>query len=355
MVGTSKQHVGMSVGRNGSIDLFRLVVSMAIVMIHFGTGVRIYSPIYNTLGRMGVPFFFLVTGYFYFSKVTDHKVEEKFNWRYYAKFMVKTFKIWLFWSILFIPRIFLVKQDIPITPFIVLRSLYGLSVTCGPLWYLIAAVEALALVHLTFQKLGKKWLIGLLLVTWVLCLLGSSYFGLLASWQSVQILFQLVAPETSIFSAYFWFGVALLFVLYKKHLSKFSALKSFVACTVLWALEIVIIKHFDLINGTDMYVMLVPESVLFLNLLFTYPMGITKRVDKILCDYSLYIYILQMFAGDLVNWLARIADISHPENSLFYFWIVLVLDIILASVVIGLKSYFKVGFNQTFRVLHRMR
>ncbi len=30
-------------GRNGSIDLFRLLVSMVIVMIHFGIGVKIYS------------------------------------------------------------------------------------------------------------------------------------------------------------------------------------------------------------------------------------------------------------------------------------------------------------------------
>lgn len=138
-------------GRNGSIDLFRLLVSMVIVMIHFGIGVKIYSPVYNTLGRMGVPFFFLVTGYFYFSK----SLNIDFNWQYYKKYMMKTFQIWIFWSCFYIPRLFLVKQE-PVTPFILIRSLYGLSATCGPLWYLIAAAEALALVHLTFRKLGKN-------------------------------------------------------------------------------------------------------------------------------------------------------------------------------------------------------
>lgn len=323
-------------GRNGSIDLFRLLVSMVIVMIHFGIGVKIYSPVYNTLGRMGVPFFFLVTGYFYFSK----SLNIDFNWQYYKKYMMKTFQIWIFWSCFYIPRLFLVKQE-PVTPFILIRSLYGLSATCGPLWYLIAAAEALALVHLTFRKLGKKWLIAFVLVAWVLCLFGSAYLGLFSHWKSVINVFQLIAPETSVFAAYFWFGIALLFVSYKDYFAKLPALKFFGACTFLWAFEVLIINHFNLIRSTDMYIMLLPESVLFLNLLLTYPVHVSSQTAKLLRDFSLYIYILQILSGDIVNWTSRLANIYHPENSFFYYWIVLIVDIIFATLVISIERLYK--------------
>ena len=328
--------VSAALKRNGSIDIFRVIVSMAIVMIHFGSGVPIYSPIYNTLGRMGVPFFFIVTGYFYFRK----QLHNNWNVKSYCRYMRKTFSLWVFWSIIFIPRLFLVKQDIPITPMIVLRSAFGLDVTCGPLWYLIAAVEGLALAHICYQKLGVRKMFILLSLAWVCCALGSGYNGILPKNSAVDNIFQILTPETSVIAAFFWFGIALFLVKYQDTFRRLGKLKYLIICTFLWGCEVVILHQLNLPGGTDMFLLLVPESVIFFSFLLTFTCQISPAVDKFLCDMSLYIYILQMFAGDLVNTGTNIAGISEPQKFFWYFWLVLTVDILLALCVILTKRIF---------------
>ncbi|WP_421825361.1 acyltransferase family protein [Lacticaseibacillus hulanensis] len=82
--------------RNGTIDILRVVFALLIIMIHYNGGEKLLSILANTVGRLGVPFFFLVSGFFFFRKKYRQKT---FSISEIWKFSRKTFFLWLICSI----------------------------------------------------------------------------------------------------------------------------------------------------------------------------------------------------------------------------------------------------------------
>ena len=63
--------------RNNSIDIFRLICSIMVIMIHVSPFIEINESIgffFSTIfPRIAVPFFFAVSGYFYHKKLEKSK------------------------------------------------------------------------------------------------------------------------------------------------------------------------------------------------------------------------------------------------------------------------------------------
>ena len=55
--------------RNATIDFIRVIASVLVISIHTTSGI-----IAETIGRWAVPFFMVVTGYFYFKNPSHDKL-----------------------------------------------------------------------------------------------------------------------------------------------------------------------------------------------------------------------------------------------------------------------------------------
>ena len=65
--------------RNGIIDIYRVIAAVLIVLTHYNGGVIGLRYLSESLGRIGVPIFFMITGYFFFSKIQYHSCIDNYN------------------------------------------------------------------------------------------------------------------------------------------------------------------------------------------------------------------------------------------------------------------------------------
>ena len=83
--------------RDATIDFFRVIASILVILIH--TAVREHTPVLYfisvTIGRYAVPFFMIVSGYFYFLKPGKERLK---------KILSNVLWLWFIWNIIYIPN-----------------------------------------------------------------------------------------------------------------------------------------------------------------------------------------------------------------------------------------------------------
>lgn len=80
---------------NRNIDILKYIMSLFIIMIHIG-----YSHDYPII-RVAVPVFFIISSYLFFSKI--NKVGEKEWSQILINFIIRAFKLYIFWFIVLLP------------------------------------------------------------------------------------------------------------------------------------------------------------------------------------------------------------------------------------------------------------
>lgn len=146
-----------------AIDVFRLVCALLVILIHMGMGNS--KAIIPCLTRQAVPFFFLVSGFFF--EKSFQKAEEplKFTWKYALSIAI----VYAVWMLLWLPST--VHDALSAHPgrpwiflaFILLRRIFLAGI--APYWYLLVLFEGsliLALIlRFRWHRLG-----------WLLCIVG---------------------------------------------------------------------------------------------------------------------------------------------------------------------------------------
>ncbi len=159
--------------RNNSIDLFRYVCAVLVVIIHtepFYTGEWAGLGIFlkEFLARIAVPFFFAVSGYFLFLKIDqDGKAPFRSAWR--------LTKVYLFWSIPYLLlNLWVLRKDIP--------AFFGRTVTdlfihgtSSHFWFFPALIYATLIVAFIYKTVGWKPLAVAAVVLYIVGVVGSSY------------------------------------------------------------------------------------------------------------------------------------------------------------------------------------
>ncbi|MFP7774378.1 acyltransferase family protein [Ligilactobacillus sp. LYQ112] len=125
--------------RNATIDFFRIIAAVLVIVIH--AGLRGLFGVSVTVALYAVPFFMLVTGYFYFINPS----RERLN-----KVIKKTLWLWFIWMIIYLPagiKIYVRAHAEGASALrMVLDSVVGESVCYGGSWYLMAVVVGLLVV-----------------------------------------------------------------------------------------------------------------------------------------------------------------------------------------------------------------
>lgn len=295
-----------TVNRNNSIDLFRYVAALMVVLIHshFWSEWGVVGDfIGNILPRIAVPFFFAVTGYFYIGGILSDK-----------KVFLKNFKhillVYGVWSIIYYAVAFLYDvifshgsvvefvKEIPLSFFI--------SGSTQHFWYFPALVISLVLVEL-FRKLKlMKLLIPISIVFYLIGCLGTSYYSL---GNAIPVFSDIINAD--------WFNILrrILFMgfpfvsagfLLRKLQDKVSEYKNilllgWIVAALFFLAEIYIIRYFSVAISVMITLGLYPLLILTMLLLLDNPLPkYSKQASacRVIANVTYYSHplIIQLFA-----------------------------------------------------------
>lgn len=330
-----------------ALDVAKWVAAILIVSIHA-------PPLYSVsnignfilmqiIARYAVPFFFITSGFLFFSKLSYENIwcsENRCRLFHYVSHLLKLYLIWsaiyllmllignfngggsLFWQLKIIARDFLFAGISP------------------PLWYFTAVIVATCLVFFLLRWLSiNVILIGSALI-YLLGLLGDSYSFLIIGLPSLS---QVLQAYDRIFVSTnngFFFGLLFVaagaFISQKKTLFKTcSCWLLFAACSVCFVIEALSVyflaSNFDSKSiYINRWIFLAPAVVsLFMALLQTHvkPTGKTRLMRSM----SLVVYLIHpMIIAVLGYFLPNMGfqDIQH--NSLLYFALALPISLVLS-------------------------
>lgn len=162
------------------IDVFRMVAALFIIAIHTAPLVSINGTldyvVTYCIGRVGVPFFLMVAGYFVLGPFgTSHVGAVKIR-----KYLIKLTVLYVGATVLYIPvNLYAGKKAAGIGE---LLKAFFFDGTFYHLWYLPAAILGCMLLTLLFALCGMKAAGVIALILYVIGTLGDSYYGLVSQW-----------------------------------------------------------------------------------------------------------------------------------------------------------------------------
>jgi len=162
--------------RNRTIDFFRFIFSIMVVAVHTDLFADISIPVFyvTTMGlmRAGVPFFFIVSGYFY--------RQGQINGKSRKPYLLKMTKYWLIFITLDLLIIghFYYKEYTSLAQFLWKYISCGIS---GSYWYFTSLIVSLLILSPIFRKGHAKICIPIGLVLYVVAMAHDSYSFLFES------------------------------------------------------------------------------------------------------------------------------------------------------------------------------
>ena len=311
------------------IDLFRLAAAFFMVVIHTSpladvseTGDFILTRV---LARVGVPFFFMTSGYFLISRDVCHT---KRLW----DFEKKTAVIYGAAILLYLPVN--VYQGYFQTEHFLPKLLKALAFdgTLYHLWYLPAAMLGALLAWGLMGKLGERRALAAAAVLYLVGLFGDSYYGLAERFSGVRCFYTqlfLVSDYTrnGIFFAPLFFLLG--GILAQKERKKLSVcVAGFCVSFCLMLAEALLLRHFSLQRHDSMYLLL-PFCMYFL---FGALLHIRGRRMAFLRDVSLVIYLIHPLVIVMLRPAARLLGLWEllVENSVVHFLAVAALSAVFA-------------------------
>ncbi len=165
----------------------------------------------------------------------------------------------------------------------------------------------------------------------IVCLLSTSYGSLLNFSPLLRSIFDSSLFQNSFFAAIVWYCVAIYLVNHQNLFPRFARPYVILGVVVLWGAEFILVKVFNLSIATDFFVFLVPVAISVFSWSSTHSVILKKSTIDFLTQFSLYLYVLQTLAADIVRFL-----LHQPQDSidglLLYFLVVIVDSIISCTV-----------------------
>lgn len=246
------QHVKQSLA---SIDVAKFIGSVLIFAMHCNVleNNANASLALEILSRWGVPFFFISSSYFLFSKGTEGNITKEHLRRY----VFRVGMLYVLWGIFNLPSIYVMRlyQNDVARAGTWLEFIKNsiLSSTFTGSWYLLSSIFSAWLVFSLSKRFKTKTLLIITSIPYVLCALSSVYYGVLPS-QVSSILSFLCFP-LNVFNGCFYFSIGKMISEKESELTRFfthtrSVLLSLVFYLV-YALELAMAKHFNVFGSTD--------------------------------------------------------------------------------------------------------
>ena len=331
----------MNKKKYAAIDIAKYVAALLVVCIHTYPFIDI-SETFNTywmhiVCRLAVPFFFTVSGFFFFRKYEDGQDEN--NLENLKGFIKRLLIIYGIWTVIYLPYTIINYISAGAPWYAVLGWIRDALINGSyyHLWFFPALMIGTFIVYELYKREG---LINTIKIAAILY--GIGYFiNIYASiWESlpiVSILYGFIiklmgTARNGFFFAPIFIALGLLLARTKRLPNKTSAL-GFGASFVLLAVEVLLYGKLGLLHDlSSMFLLLVPAVYFLVNWLLTVKMPYKKQY-AILRKDSLLIYTSHVL-------FARLLFIWIPDANLVVFFLTLACSQAFASLVVrGMEKY----------------
>ena len=326
-----------------SVDLVKFIAAIFIVALHSDLFIEVNTVlnkfVCRGISRLCVPFFFIVSAFFYFSKPLE--------WSYTKKYCKRLLVLYAAWFIISLPKTIFdrfICSEYPLgeTIFRFIRSFFVTSTFSGS-WFIVSCIFC-ALLYFWLSKLSEKLS---LIITIFLCVvvyfwitITSAYgklfldvFGLRDFYTHYELIFG--KPFVSFLVGIPYFGLGKLFVYsYKENgkllCSKPVCISGCIVSYTLFLLEIIITARNNICESTDCFLMLMPFIFFFFPLIINWNIEIKNAKSfRIASTIVFFSHFLFLFATEITEWALKITVPSYVKFlfallcSLTLTWIVL--------------------------------
>ena len=321
-------------------DVLKFVLSILIVSTH----TSLFEGYITPLVRLAVPAFFMISGYFFFSKTNS--CQSKTQQRAYLKKSVKhNLKLYLVWFIVLLPLTLYIRKYHTMglaggVGHLVRDFLFGSTFQSS--WYIIALITGFAIVLFLSDKLPYSVLIIIGVILYIPSLLSSNYEFLLEYsdtlrkiGESLSAVFLLPCRNFSVGILYISMGKYLAEKNYEGKTKKYTV--TFLLAFAALVAEYLALKFSGVkIINTDCYIAL-PFAAYYLCKVFL-TLDIKCKCAIILRKISTVSYCAHMAVFMVVGKFFKIFEIPDWQNVL-HFLLTLLLTHILSLVLIKLTEY----------------
>ena len=311
--------------RNRSIDIFRYICAIMVVAIHTSP----FSDIDDRLGylfteiipRIAVPFFFVVSGYFY----TKGLGAKKKIFLPYIKRLLKTYTLW---SLVYFAIDFVQWGHQNIKGFIV-NCIYSFFVIGSHyhFWFFPAMFFVVCATTIVYKFGLQKLLLPVSIALYAIGCLGCSYYSLGTRIPVLSLLFSsqyFTLIRRIVLMAFPFFAAGYLVDAIEKYVRKYKVSNGIIVITLLgaiscWLLEIYLVVHYHLQDNIVITFCLYILTVMVMVFLLRFPMPQAHTISQkcqILANFTYHAHPLTII---LLTYVANmIGDITIHGTAMFF-------------------------------------
>lgn len=299
-----------------NLDLARLLAAFLIVSIHTSPFVKINKSfdIFFTriLGRVAVPLFLMITGYYLLEKsLKDKKILKD-----YTK---KILKIYLFCILLYLPLNIYTGKLKTINIVTIIKDIL-INGTVYHLWYFPALITGLWLTYYLIKKLGTKKTFLIVIILYLIGLLGDSYYYLVIRNSLIKNFYHYIFTICDYTRNGLFFTPIFIYLGYKIKKAKQNKSKNTLKIplfSILMTLEAALIHYYNIEKHDSMYLFLIP----LMYYLFTTLIEKSKTENKKLRKIATGIYIFHPLFIVGIRMIAKILKLEKIliENNLILY------------------------------------
>ncbi len=267
-------------------DILKIVLSLFVVAIHSNLLIHVLSPWI----RIAVPLFFIMSGYFFFSKLncaSNYSQQKTFL----KNFIIRNILLYAFWFICLLPIFLYIRRDLLFGHgiikgiFVFLKYLL-LNGTFTASWYIVATIYGTLVIFFLLRKLPNALLIALASLLYIVATISSSYPQLIAENEITYFLYSgftnYISPiPNSFVVAVAWLIIGKCFAEKTFKGNKFIYIAIAIVSGILLFIESMLVKNLNGTFNNDCYFMLMPFCIGIF--------GIIKNCPAISVKYSINI------------------------------------------------------------------
>lgn len=318
-----------------NIDVWRFIASFLIVAIHISPFAKI-SPefdffITRILGRIAVPLFLMITGYY----VLDKSLDDVKHLKDYTK---KILKIYLFCILLYIPINIYMGKFSNIDFMQIIKDIL-INGTLYHLWYFPALILGLWITYYLIKKIDVKKTFLIASILYLIGLFGDSYYGITLMNNTFTNIYDVIFKicdytRNGLFLAPIFLCMGYMIKSNKnKNNCDIYLVFLFFICMIVGGM---ILHHFDLQRHDSMYIFLIP----LMYFLFRYLINGSKTSNEHLRKLATGIYIFHPLFIVVVRFISGLIGLEEilVKNNLILYLIVSFTTLIFMIMVEELKG-----------------
>lgn len=342
-----RELVGMDIGK-----FIFAIFTISIHVVPFGINPKLQflNGITQSLfGKLAVPFFFVVAGYFLFTKIGKSNEKKKVVIEYIKRIAI----LYIIWSIIYLPFNILEYKGESVTGFLV-KYAHDFFVVGSyfQLWYLLALIVAVLLVAgLLYFNVNEYIILAIGILLFIAGCLTQSWYGLIKPlqttlpglWECLKTLKSFfVTARNGIFEGFAFVAIGMVIAKKRKEITLKKSIIGFVASLGLIVIEYLVVTKLHFQKFNMLYISLLPAAFFAFFVFFNIKCNKVK-LGLYLRRMSTIIYLIHMLVFNIS--LMILEKYYHGiKDSIVMFYIVVALSTASAFVIVYLSQKRKTKF-----------